>query len=161
MGEIFMKNLICFISTALLFISACNRINGENGTAVSDQDGPQKTEARMVMLHPSIEEETRIQQAVDNGGQAWRLNSVDVAHASLISQGVNVRIEDCRLLKEDDGHAVVRVQSEDKDLNVYAERIVRPGGIWTATQIEINKYKDPHAADPSYDADPNHEQHPH
>lgn len=156
-----MKNLICFMSAVILILSACNRINGENETAVADQDGQQKTEARIVMLHPSIEEETRIQQAVDNGGQTWRLNSVDVAHASLVSQGVNVRIEDCRLLKEDAGHAVVRIQSEDKDLNVYAERIVRPGGIWTATQIEINKYKDPHAAALSYDADPNHEQHPH
>ena len=156
-----MKNLICFMSAAFLFLAACNRITGENETAVADQDGYQKTDARMVMLHPSIEEETRIQQAVDNGGQSWRLNSVDVAHASLISQGVNVKIEDCRLLKEDAGHAVVQVQSEDKDMNVYAERLVRPGGIWTATQIEVNKYKDPHPADPSYDADPNHEQHHH
>ncbi|MBI5406902.1 MAG: hypothetical protein HZA18_04315 [Nitrospirae bacterium] len=156
-----MKNLICFMSAAFLFVSACNSITGENGTAVADQDGHQKTDARMVMLHPSIEEETRIQQAVDNGGQTWRLNSVDVAHASLVSQGVNVRIEDCRLLKEDAGHAVVHVQSEDKDLNVYAERIVRPGGIWTATQIEVNKYKDPHAAALSYDADHNREQQHH
>ena len=156
-----MKNLICFISAAILILSACNRITGEKETAVADEDDHQKTDARMVMLHPSIEEETRIQQAVDNGGQAWRLNSVDVAHASLVSQGVNVKIEDCRLLKEDAGHAVVQVQSEDKDMNVYAERLVRPGGIWTATQIEVNKYEDPHPEDPSYDADPNHEQHHH
>lgn len=161
MGDILMKNFICFLSAAILILSACNRITGENGTVVDDEDGHQKAEARMVMLHPSIEEETRIQQAVDNGGQTWRLNSVDVAHASLVSQGINIRIEDCKLLKEDAGHAVVHVQSEDNDLNVHAERLVRPGGIWTATQIEVNKFKDPHAAALSYDADPNHEQQHH
>ncbi len=156
-----MKNLICIMSAAILVLTACNRITGESETAGADQEDQQENQARIVMLHPSIEEETRIQQAVDNGGQSWRLNSVDVAHASLVSQGVNVKIEDCRLLKEDDGHAVVQIHSEDKDMNVYAERLVRPGGIWTATQIEVNKYTDPHVADGSYDSNMSHQQQHH
>ena len=143
-----MKNLLCVILATILFVAGCKEVKGSKVNPAVAKTSQQKTNPKMVMLNPNMDEENRLQKAVDNGGQTWRLNPVDVAHANMISQAVNASIEDCRLLKEDDKYAVVRVQAKDgKDLNVYLERLIRPNGIWIATQIEINNYGHDHVSE--------------
>ena len=141
-----MKNLTCAILVMIFFAAGCKAVSGSNKNSAADKNDSEKVQTRMVTLNPSMEEEKRIQKAVDDGWQPWRLNPIDVAHANMINQGVNVRIEDCSLVKKDDAHAVVHVQSKDgKDLNVHVAKLVRPDGIWTATQVEINKEGEPQA----------------
>ncbi len=162
-----MKNLIGVIIVTFLFLNGCKGVSGSHGSAhknaSADNNGPEESKARIVSLYPNMAEETKLQKAVDSGWQAWRLNPVDVAHANMINQGVNVRIEDCSLMmKKDDQHAVVRVLSKDgKDMNVYVERLVRPDGIWTATQVEINKEGEPQVMELDASHVHDHEHHHH
>ncbi len=146
----------------IFFAAGCKVVSGSNKNSAADKNDSEKVETRMVTLNPSMEEERRLQKAVDDGWQPWRLNPIDVAHANMINQGVNVRIEDCSLVKKDDAHAVVHVQSKDgKDLNVHVARLVRPDGIWTATQVEINDDGGAQAMEHDHAQGQSHEQHQH
>jgi hypothetical protein len=140
-----MKNLISVFLFTILIVNGCKGVSSSHGNAhkdeAIDEGSAKKNEPTIIQVNPNMKEEKKIQQAADNGGMKWMLNPIDVVHANMITRGINVKIEDCHIAKEDDKHAVVSVKSKDgKDFDVLVERLIRPGGIWTVTQIEI---KDP------------------
>lgn len=150
-----MKHLtfVALVTISCVYVYGCEGMTGSNSV---DKDNPENRKPKMMTLYTDLDEEKRLQQAVDNGGQTWRLNPVDVAHASMVSQGVNVRIEDCELIKEDGSHAIVEIHSKAGDFNVHADRLGRSDGIWTATQIEIMSNLDTHKSEHEHGLDHNH-----
>ncbi len=131
--------LIALALTTGLILSGCT--GGDSGTPKADNKSAEEN-VRAYKLSYDLSEEKRLQQAVDNGGQTWRKNPIDVAHAALTNQGANVRIENCSLVGEkSDDHCVVEVRGKDGVYRVHLKRLVRPGGIWTATEIDILENK--------------------
>lgn len=132
-----MKNLI-LLSIAILIISSCSNGNDKT-TAKPVQD---KKPARLVKLNVDMFEEQRLQKASDNGFQSWRNNAIDVAHAALVNAGANVNMADCRLLSEKRAEAVVAASDKKGSYNVICKRVVKDGGIWTATEVEVSETDD-------------------
>lgn len=129
-----MKNLI-LLSIAMFIISGCS--NGNNKiTAKPAQDT--KT-ARVVKLNIDMTKEEKLQKATDDGYQPWRNNSVDVAQAALINAGVDVKLADCKLLSEDADKAVITANDERGAYKIICKRLVKTGGIWTATEVEVTE----------------------
>ncbi len=128
-----MKRIILGVLVIFLALTGCDK--GEDVRPAVEKE--RKETSRVYRLNPDISEERRLQKAVDNGGQTWRKDPVEVAHAALISQGVNVTPSDCVIVLEDEDHAIVKAKARGGNYNVHVRRLVRPGGIWTATEIEI------------------------
>jgi len=82
-------------------------------------------------------EEQRLQKASDNGFQPWRNNPTDVAQAALVNAGANINMADCRLLSEKKDEAVVAASDKKGSYKVICKRVVKDGGIWTATEVEV------------------------
>ncbi|MBI3753118.1 MAG: hypothetical protein HY266_03610 [Deltaproteobacteria bacterium] len=126
-----MKNLLTLF-IMLAFISGCSNGN-DKITAKPAQD----KSVRIVKLNVDREEEERLQKAADKGYQPWRNNPVDVAHAALVNGGANVAVKDCNLLSENGDEAVVAAKDKKGDYKVICKRVVKTGGIWTATEVEV------------------------
>jgi len=92
-----------------------------------------------IQIKINLEEEKRIQAAVDKGHQPWRLEPIDVAYVALTA-AINEKIEyeTCSLISETSKDAIVTCKSK-KTFTVHLKRIVREKGIWTATVIELGK----------------------
>lgn len=106
--------------------------------AVTDS-GIEAGSFRSVKLDVKLHKEEKLQQAVDEGWQAWRKDPIEVAHAALIEQGVNATPEDCRLTEEHETHALIELSLDVGDFRVHCERLVRDDGIWTATEVEVKE----------------------
>lgn len=128
-----MKNLI-LLSIAILIISGCSK--GNNADVKPAQD---KKPARVVKFNVDMTEEQRLQKASDNGFQSWRNSPTDVAQAALVNAGANINMADCRLLSEKAGEAVVAASDKKGSYKVICKRVVRDGGIWTATEVEVSE----------------------
>lgn len=113
----------------------------DKGKEAEQKSETKPAEGKVLKKYPinyMLTEEKRVQDSVDTGHQTWRNNPEDVAHAALINQGVNVKIEDCRVAKKvDETHAVVAAASKENTFEIFVEKVVRPDGIWTATEIDI------------------------
>ncbi len=121
-----MKSLPMFLTFLLLFFA---------NTYQAHCQTVHKTEK--IALPVDIEKEKRLQAEVDNGHQPWRLEPVAVAHADLISTiKAKVPFEKCKLSSESANEAVVQC-SETKSYIIKLKRLVRPKGIWTATELQI------------------------
>ena len=123
---------IAFLVLGLFYISACTR--HEEANARSKNNGAVKVFKPVI----SMDNERRLQEAVENGYHVWRKNAVDAAHAALVNEGVNVTINDLKLLSENGKEAVVTAQ--DKRMTHYkiiCQRLIKPDGIWTATEIDM------------------------
>ena len=129
-----MKNLI-LLSMAMLIISDCSNGN-DKITAKPAQD---KKTVRVVKLNVNMAEEQRLQKASDNGFQPWRNSPVDVAQAALVNAGANVNMADCRLLSEKADEAVVSASDKKGSYKIICKRVVKDGGIWTATEVEVTE----------------------
>lgn len=79
--------------------------------------------------------EQKIQTEVDKGHQPWRLEPIDVAHAALLLIDQHTNYNNCKLSSETDREAIVECSNEGYYL-IYLKRMIRPGGIWTAIEIE-------------------------
>ncbi|MBI5327633.1 MAG: hypothetical protein HZB80_05010 [Deltaproteobacteria bacterium] len=128
-----MKNLLTLF-TMLAFISSCSK--GNNADVKPAQD---KKPARVVKLNVDMTEEQRLQKAADSGYQSWRNSPVDVAQAALVNAGANVNMADCRLLSEKVDEAVVSASNKKGSYKVICKRVVKDGGIWTATEVEVGE----------------------
>ncbi len=134
------KTLLAILVFILIpFIGCTGSGVSEAPEAVANKAAPEESahDNRVVKLPIDMDEEQRLQKAVDNGGQTWRNDAVEVAHAVLVNQGVNVKPGDCELTAEDGEQAVVKVIGPEHDFKVHVERLVRAEGIWTATEIDI------------------------
>ena len=128
-----MKNLLTLF-IMLAFISGCSK--GNDITAKPVQD---KKPARVVKLNVDMTEEQRLQKASDNGFQSWRNSPTDVAQAALVNAGANINMADCRLLSEKGDEAVVAANDKKGAYKVICKRLVKDGGIWTATEVEVSE----------------------
>lgn len=98
-----------------------------------------KSEAKTsqtVKLQIDYDNESKLQLTVDNGYQLWRLNPIDVAHGALTDSHQMAEYNACKIVKMDDKHAVVSTSYREAKYNVHLARVVKPNGIWTATEIE-------------------------
>lgn len=129
-----MSRLFVLFLLVAVMAAGCDG-GGGDGTGPGGKAGQVK--AREVAIMYDMEEERRLQAAFDNGGQTWRGSAVDVAHAALIQYGVNVKTSDCSVVEEGDKRAVVAARANDSDIRIHLERLVKPGGIWTATKFEV------------------------
>lgn len=109
-------------------------IGGQNDKTIS---GSSKSNKRIV-LKVNLKYEKFVQDEVDKGHQPWRLNAVDVAYATLAPIDKNVKYEDCKSVNETGDQSTVQCKSSQNYI-VYLRKLVRPDGIWTATDIEITK----------------------
>ncbi len=92
-----------------------------------------------ITLPLDLEKEKQLQAEVDKGHQPWRLEPVEVAHSAIIaSLNTTVPIEKCSLLSKTDHEAIVTC-TESKSFTVTLRQLIRPKGIWTATDIRIRE----------------------
>ncbi|MBI5182200.1 MAG: hypothetical protein HZA06_04740 [Nitrospirae bacterium] len=97
--------------------------------------GEAKTSQTM-KLHIDYDNESRLQLTVENGYQLWRLNPIDVAHSALTDSHQMADYNACKIEKMDEKHAVVTANYKEITYKVRLARVVKPSGIWTATEIE-------------------------
>ena len=129
-----MKKVI-WIITLLVFITGCKRENTTTDVK-TEQD---KKSVRTVQLNIDMTEEEKLQKVADEGYQPWRNNPIDVAQAALINAGVDVKLADCKLLSEDADKAVITANDERGDYKIICKRLIKTGGIWTATEVEVTE----------------------
>ena len=116
--------LICSV-----VISACNAKDG--GKAQEE-----KSSNKVYKLNVDIDNERKHQAAADKGYQPWKRNATEVAEECLINTGVGARSGECKVLSDDGANAVVFVNTKDGNFKVTLKKLVKPDGIWTATEIE-------------------------
>ncbi len=92
--------------------------------------------AEKIKLHVVYDNETKLQLSVENGYQIWRLNPIDVAHGALTDSHEMADYNACKIEKMDEKHAVVTTNYKETTYKVHLSRVVKPSGIWTATEIE-------------------------
>lgn len=109
--------------------------------AGAEGNGSWKKEVMNVKMELNVDlsEEKRLQEAADNGTQAWRKDAADVAHAALINQGINAKIEDCKIIEDHKYHLIVNAKCKDGDFKIHLKKLVKPDGIWTATEIDADR----------------------
>lgn len=98
-----------------------------------------KSEAKTsqtLKLQIDYDNESRLQLTVENGYQLWRLNPIDVAHGALTDSHQMAEYNACKIVQMDEKHALVTTSYKNTTYNVHLARLVKPNGIWTATEIE-------------------------
>lgn len=115
----------------LFFVSACVTKSKEEGN-----NGQAGQSSKRQKLNVDIDKEKKYQDAADKGYQPWKRNAMDVAEECLINTGVGARKGECKVLSDDGANAIVFVNTKDGNFKVKLKRLVKPDGIWTATEIE-------------------------
>lgn len=92
--------------------------------------------SKIQKLNVDMDTEKRYQDAADKGYQPWKRDAVEVAKECLINTGTGASSGECQILLQDTSNAVVRVNTKDGTFKVSLKRLVKPDGIWTATEIE-------------------------
>jgi hypothetical protein len=87
-------------------------------------------------LNVDMDTEKKYQDAADKGFQPWKKDATEVAKECLINQGVGAPSGDCKIVSDDGKDTVVIVNTKDGNFKVRLKRLVKPDGIWTATEIE-------------------------
>lgn len=141
MNKCFLFLVGLFISCSQIDISAVEMNDISSGKAARGFD---IKESEKMKLSVDLEEEKKLQLAVDRGHQPWRLLPIDVAYAALLANNIGGDIlhENCSLVSEADNVAIVKCRGA-RSYIVHLKRLVKPGGIWTATDIDkINRDND-------------------
>ncbi len=128
-----MKKLGVVLLVAFVAATGCKGKGGDK----NERAGAEVQKRTKLSINYDMAEEKRLQEAVDHGSQAWRKEAVDVAHAALINQGINAKVEECKLTEDHNAHSVVNARCRDGEFNIMLKRLVKPDGIWTATDIEL------------------------
>lgn len=119
------------LASLLFLVTACgtkSREEGDKGQAAQSE--------KIQKFNVDMDTEKRYQDAADKGFQPWKKNAMDVAEECLINTGVGARKGECRILSEDASNAEVFINTKDGNFKVRLKRLVKPDGIWTATEIE-------------------------
>lgn len=130
-----MKNSL---KTGTVFIlAASSALVISCGTKGKDEGRVQAVQSSKIQkLNIDMDTEKRYQDAADKGYQPWKRNAADVAEECLINTGIGGKKGECKILSEDASNAVVLVNTKDGNFKVRLKRVVKPDGIWTATEIE-------------------------
>ena len=131
---IYASLLTSYILLLTFFIAGCSK--SEEAVAHTNA----KKNVKVYKLNVSMDNEKKLQATVENGNQLWRKSAKDVAHAALINEGVNVKIEDCQILSENNQESIVAVK-DNKGLSykVILKKLINPDGIWTAVEIDMKE----------------------
>lgn len=122
------RTMVIFLLTLSIVISACGN---------RQKDEKKDTPARKVQkLNIDLDTEKKYQEAADKGFQPWKRDAVEVAKECLINTGTGASRGECQILSEDPTNTVIRVNTKDGRFKVSLKRLVKPDGIWTATEIE-------------------------
>lgn len=97
----------------------------------------EEKEKRTIESKIDLGEILKLQKAVDEGHQPWRLDAEFVAAVYLKSLDPEIENEDCKLDYSTDMKAIVSCDRKKRYV-VYLERIARRDGIWTVTSVEIS-----------------------
>lgn len=126
-----LKTGTVFILAAFsVLVISCGTKPMEEGKAKAVQS------SKIQKLNVDMDTEKRYQDAADKGYQPWKRDAVEVAKECLINTGTGASSGECRILSQDTSNAVVRVNTKDGTFKVSLKRLVKPDGIWTATEIE-------------------------
>ena len=142
-GDVSVSKLIIILLILFSLFAGCSkRDTYATEKAVPSSEGSNSEQSaypKRIQLSVSLEEEKKLQAQVDNGHQPWRLEPIDVAHATLLSLvDKNIDYKKCALITQAESGAMVRCEGT-KTYLVHLKRMVRREGIWTATEIEITK----------------------
>lgn len=95
-----------------------------------------KKERKVMKLNIDFEREKQFQSAADQGFKPWKNKVVDVAEECIISAGIGAPVE-TKIISENETVAVVSVATKKEGtFKVTLKKLVQPGGIWTATEVE-------------------------
>jgi len=126
MNNLKMKRLLMLLCMLILVWANAPVSYGENG---------QKT--KRITVPFELEKEKQLQSEVDKGHQPWRLEPLDVAHVALLANiHIEVPVERCALSSVANREAVVKCK-DSKNYTLRLKQLIRPKGIWTATEIQV------------------------
>lgn len=129
-----MKSCVRTGATAVLLVFA---IVAAGCGKSKDEGNVQKKPARKIQkFNVDMDREKKYQDAADKGYQPWKRDAVEVAKECLINTGTGAPTGDCKILSSDEREAKVAVSTKDGRFKVTLKRLVKPDGIWTATEIE-------------------------
>jgi hypothetical protein len=93
-----------------------------------------------ILIPVILEKERKLQKEADEGHQLWRLNPIDVSHATvLLCANKNVESKKCFLMTQNNDEAIVQCDSLIVNYRVYLKKYFGKRSIWTATKIQIIK----------------------
>ncbi|MBE9536416.1 MAG: hypothetical protein IMF07_04485 [Proteobacteria bacterium] len=131
-----LRILCATLSIFIFLVSGCKEDSKQalktTPGAVSKEENKQK----VLKIFVDIDTQKKLQSSADQGFKPWKNDAVEVAKECIIGKGIGAPGEST-ILSEDDSKTVVRVATKKEgSFNITLKRLVRPGGIWTATEIE-------------------------
>ncbi|MDA8162845.1 MAG: hypothetical protein M0022_08105 [Desulfobacteraceae bacterium] len=108
---------------------------GPEGQSITDTCATKE-----IQITVNLQEEKKVQRAVDKGHQPWRLDPIDTAHVTIIKIDNTVPHESCMVISETEIEAYVKCKGRKRYI-IELKRLIKPKGIWTATAIEIMEKK--------------------
>ena len=94
------------------------------------------TPRKRLELRIDVKKEKKLQEAVDQGHQPWRLDAVTVAAVAIGAPG-DVHEEKCTEVSRRPDEAVVRCVGAPTKMVVLRKLVrIAPDGIWTAVEID-------------------------
>ena len=117
-------------------ISGCES-GSKEAEKTADQSTPIEDKKKKVLkINVDLDTQKKLQSAADQGFKKWKNNVIDVAQECIIGKAIGAP-DKCTILSKNDTKAVVRVTTKKEgSFNVTLKRLVKPDGIWTATEIE-------------------------
>ena len=87
-------------------------------------------------INIDFDREKQFQSAADQGFKPWKNNAKDVAEECIIGKGIGAPVE-TKIISENETMAVVSVTTKKEGVFlVTLKKLVKPDGIWTATEVE-------------------------
>jgi len=129
--------ILCAILTISIFlISGCKEDSKQAGETTPKDLYKEDNKQKVFKINVDMDTQERLQSAADQGFKPWKNDVIEVARECIIGEGIGAPGE-CTILSEDNTRAVVRVDTKKEGaFKVTLKRLVRPNGIWTATEIE-------------------------
>lgn len=119
-----------------IFLCSCGPKANEEIGAKEVRVEKEKATKRL-KINIDMEKEKKLQKAADLGFKPWKMKAIDVAEECIIGKGIGASTGECEILSENETNAVVRVKTrKEGSFKVHLKRLVKPGGIWTATEVE-------------------------
>jgi len=134
--DYFLRILCAILAIFTLLISACGADSKQALETAPEAVSMEESKKKVLKIFVDMDTQERLQSAADQGFKTWKNDAIEVARECIIGKGIGAPGE-CRILSGDDTRTVVHVTTKKEgDFKVTLKRLVRPDGIWTATEIE-------------------------
>lgn len=136
-SKVYSLGVLCTILTLFTFsISGCTKDPKETGESTPKAASSKESKQKVLKINVDIDTQKRLQSAADQGFKPWKNDAIEVAKECIIGKGIGAPGE-ARILSKDENVAVVHVNTKKEgNFKVSLKRLVKPGGIWTATEVE-------------------------